>query len=117
VEQRRRRLPRENIGWPGRYRFDGDPDDRWGDCQVIDVSLLGAGVLLFGTLPSRLVGRTLTVEVVTPAGASITIRIAGETRNVTPGPDGGTRIGIEFTDISETERSILDVMGHMKIVW
>lgn len=117
MEQRRRRLPRENTGWPGRFRFDGDPEDRWGDCQVIDISLLGAGVLLYGTVPGRLVSRTLNIEVETPAGASITIRICGEIRHVSPGKDGGTRIGMEFTDLSDTERSILDVMSHMQIVW
>jgi hypothetical protein len=30
---------------------------------------------------------------------------------------GGTRVGIEFGDLSETERAILHVLEHMRVVW
>jgi hypothetical protein len=117
VEQRRRRLPRESAGWPGRFRFDNQPAHSSADCRILDISLIGAGLELFGTLPGDCIGRGLSVEVETPAGASITLRLNGVVRNVGPGQEGGTRVGIEFTGLSETERSIIDVMGHMRIVW
>jgi len=116
-EQRRRRLPREVAGWPGKFRFETGPAHAMGDCRILDLSLIGAGLELFGTLPGDILGRTILVEVETPAGASITLRFAGVARNVNEGQDGGTRVGIEFTNLSETERSIMDVMGHMRIVW
>lgn len=117
MEQRRRRIPREDAGWPGRYRFEGDARGEWGNCRVIDISLLGVGIELFGSVPSNAIGRRVTVEVETPAGASVLLQLAGVCRHTSPGREGGTRTGIEFTGLSETERSILEIMGHMQIVW
>ncbi len=117
MEQRRRRLPRESAGWRGRYRFENAPDHGSQECRILDLSLIGVGVEVFGTLPAEAVGRHVTVEVETPAGASITLLLSGVVRNTGPGQEGGTRLGVEFTGLSETERAIIDVMGHMRIVW
>jgi hypothetical protein len=137
VEQRRRRVPRQEADWPGRYRFecergaghgavdgdgeagDGDGEDpaKWGRCRVIDISVIGAGIEIFGAAPSAVVGRKLIVEVETPAGASVSIRMVGEVRNSSPGSQGGARVGIEFVDLSRTERSILEALERMQVVW
>ena len=117
VDERRRRLPREVAGWHGRFEFEGQPAHSSKECRIIDISLIGVGLELFGTLPDELMGRELSVVVETPAGASISLRLNGVIRNIGPGPSGGTRVGVEFTGLSETERSIVDVMSHMQIVW
>jgi hypothetical protein len=114
VHERRRRLPRQGADWPGRYTLDGET---WGACEVLDISILGAGVELFEPPDGELMGRQITVEVETPAGASITLRMTGQIRNIAPGPKGGTRVGTEFANLSETERAILDVLEHMRVVW
>lgn len=116
MEEQRRRVPREPAGWPGSYRFDTD-DGAAGECRVIDISIIGAGVEVHGTLPDRVVGRRVVVEAQAPSGGSISLRITGECRYVSPGGAGGTRVGIEFTDLTETERSILAVLGKMQVVW
>jgi c-di-GMP-binding flagellar brake protein YcgR len=117
VDERRRRVPRQEAGWPGRYRFEGEPETEWGRCRVIDISIIGAGTEVFGAVPPIPFGRRRLIQVETPAGAAIKLQLLGEVRNFTRGPEGGTRIGIEFTDVSETERSILEVLSHMRVVW
>jgi PilZ domain len=113
----RRRLPRQGAGWPAKYTIEGVPRGAWGACEVIDISILGAGLLLFGAAPPDIIGRQILVEVQTPSGASITLQMVGEARNCSPGSRGGTRVGIEFGHLSDTERAILNVLEHMRVVW
>ena len=114
VDERRRRLPRQEADWPGRYTLDGGT---WRACQILDISILGTGLEIFEPAEPELIGRVITVEVETPAGASITLRMTGEIRNLAAGPKGGTRLGTQFADLSETERAILQVLEHMRVVW
>src|ERR1700720_4194572 len=58
----RRRVPRVSADWPGRYRIEGDPPSDWGDCTIIDISVAGVGVELFGAVPEDLIGCRLAVE-------------------------------------------------------
>jgi hypothetical protein len=88
-----------------------------GDCDVIDISILGAGIEVYGDVPGDLLGRRLVAEVQAPIGASVSIRLVGEVRYTEQGANGGTRVGIEFTDLSETERQILHMMELLKVVW
>src|SRR5271156_5117234 len=114
MDERRRRLPRQEADWPGQYTLDGGT---WGSCEVLDISILGAGLEIFGPPQGELMGRQITVEVETPAGASITLRMTGELGNIAAGPRGGTGVGTQFADLSETEKAILDVLEHMRVVW
>jgi PilZ domain len=120
--ERRRRAPRVSTsGWSGRYVVEDDPESSWNECNVLDISVLGVGLEAFPTDPGdvseALIGRRIVVHVQAPTGASVTVRLIGRAKNVTPGRDGGTRVGLEFVDLSETERSILRVMELMKVVW
>ena len=85
----------------------------------MDISVLGAGLELFGTVPpfDSLVGHDLVVEVQTAAGSAITLQILGKILYLGPGKLGGTRVGLEFTALSTTERAILDVLENMHAVW
>ena len=60
---------------------------------MIDISVIGVGLELFGSPPEDLIGRRLVVEVQTPIGASVGIHLVGEVRNTAPGPDGGSGWG------------------------
>ena len=110
----RRRVPRQTTGWSGKCSFGDEQDSH--DCRVLDISVIGAGIEVFDGVPDP-IGSRLTVEVSTPAGASVSLRLVGEIKNVGPGRDGGTRVGIEFADLSATERSLLTLLGEMKMVW
>jgi len=57
---------------------------------------------------SDLVSHRVSVRL--PVGASIDVTLTGEVRNAKAGPDGIVRLGIELAGLSETERSIVDLM-------
>ncbi len=113
MELRRRVLRVVTSEWSGTYT---DTDDAR-HCKVIDISVLGVGLELFGDVADDLHGHRLSIEIQPPVGGSITLRLTGTVRNVTLGSDGTTRAGLEFVDLSENEQAILSVMAHMGIGW
>jgi hypothetical protein len=115
----RRRLPRQKTDWLATYTIEGVPGRLWGACEVLDISILGAGIWLSEAPRPEddLIGRPILVEVQAPAGASITLQMLGEIRYTEAGPRGGTRVGVEFLHLSDTEKAILDVLEHMRAVW
>jgi hypothetical protein len=122
--QKRRRLPRQEAHWQGKYTIEGGPSGLWGACEIVDISILGTGLEIFEdsqhvlrSIEGDLIGRRILVEVQTPAGASITLQMVGEIRYSTEGSRGGTRIGLQFNDLSDTERAILNVLEAMQAVW
>ena len=96
MRRRQRRLPRVEAGWPAKYMTEGAPPGTWHACEVVDISILGAGLELFEVAPPTVVGRQILVEVQTQAGASITLQMVGEVRYSRAGSRGGTRVGIEL---------------------
>jgi hypothetical protein len=115
--QYRRRVPRQRIGWSGQYLVEDTPDVGWRECLVVDISVLGAGVELYGIHSADLLGDRVIVDVNSPVGTSISVRMAGNVRNTAPGPSGGLRIGMEFIGLNDTERSILNTLERLQIAW
>jgi hypothetical protein len=111
-----RRVPRQAVGWSGKCMFADDPAPLWAECQVLDISILGAGIEVFGPIGDDLIGREITAEVLTSNG-SVNIRLVGVVRGVSPGPQGGIRAAIEFSGLSDSERTILDALERMRVVW
>jgi hypothetical protein len=100
-------------GWSGTYT----DDDAAHHCKVIDISVLGLGLELIGEVPADLIGHRLSIEIQAPVGNSVRLRLIGQVRNISPTKDGSTRAGLEFVDLSETERAILNTMELMKVAW
>ncbi len=114
----RRRAPRvATEGWPGRYIVEDDPHSGWIECRVLDISLIGVGLELFGHIESDLLGHRLIVHVQTPVGESVSIRLVGRVMNVGKGNEGGTRAGLEFVGLSDSEQSILKTLELMRVAW
>jgi hypothetical protein len=107
VEQIRRRLPRQFTDWQGRYLIEGDPDRRWTECRVIDISSAGAGLEVVGSNPRGACGDRIIVA----------IQLCGEVRSCIPGKDDRSRIGIEFVDLTEAERRYLESLAELQAVW
>lgn len=106
--ENRRRAQRQSAVWMGTCHIEGEPSHLWQDCGVFDFSSLGVGMDLRQPGSSDLVGRRVSVRL--PVGASIDMLLTGAVRNAKAGPDGIVRAGLEFTGLSETERSIVDLL-------
>ena len=113
--ENRRRAERQSAVWIGLCHVQGDSLDHWRDCGVFDLSAFGVGMDLRHPDPSDLVGRSVSVRL--PIGVSMDMTLTGEVRNAKDGPDGIVRIGIEFEDVSDTERSIVDLLERDTLRW
>ncbi|MGA3147844.1 MAG: hypothetical protein ABSF33_10240 [Acidimicrobiales bacterium] len=100
-------MPRQFTDWRGKFMFENDPEHRWRDCRVLDVSSAGAGLELLGTRQDQIVGGRLLLAV----------HLRGELRNVGRGRDDCLRAGIEFVDLTDGERAYLDSLAELQVAW
>ncbi len=117
MKMRRRRVPRQAAGWFGKCLVEDDPQAVWSECRVVDISILGAGIEVFGAPLRNLVGQRLAVEVQPSAAASLSIHLVGEIKNVAAAPRGRVRLGMEFIDLTDSERSFVHVLEQMRMAW
>jgi hypothetical protein len=108
--ERRRRVARYKAGWSGFCHVEGESPSGWRDCRVVDISMLGVGIRMQHLRPSDLPGSRVSVEL--PAvGDSINIRLEGTVKHVTRTALRATvRVGVEFSGLTHTERSILEAL-------
>jgi hypothetical protein len=77
----------------------------WHDCQVLDVSDDGAGLQLFGSIPrDEVVVLELRDQVAQANGLQLRSRVC----HVAESADGTVRAGVEFVDVTDLERALLD---------
>jgi len=103
----RRLLPRQFADWRGKYLFEGEPDETWRDCRVIDISTAGAGLELLDTTPDETVGQHILLAV----------HLRGEFRNAAPCRKDGLRAGIQFVGLSRAESDYLDSLAVLQAKW
>jgi hypothetical protein len=113
VENRRRAERRSGI-WMGTCHVEGDSPNLTRDCGIFDISTLGVGMDFHYADPMRLEGRRVSVHL--PLGDSVEVAFTGEVRNVRAGPGGIVRAGIEFVDLMDSERSIVDLLEYDAVV-
>ena len=94
----------------GTCHVSGDAPNLVRDCGIFDISTLGVGMDFHYADPMRLEGRRVAVRL--PLGDSVEVAFTGEVRNVRPGPGGIVRTGIEFVDLMDSERSIVDLLEY-----
>jgi hypothetical protein len=107
VHELRRFVPRQFADWNGAYLIEDDPERRWRDCRVIDISSAGAGIEL-GDPPHQ-----------AHEGSHIflAIHLRGEIRNTLTLLDDRLRVGAEFVDLTEAERHYLASMTELETRW
>jgi hypothetical protein len=106
----RRRAQRQPTAWAGFCHIDGEPPEKWRDCEVIDVSAHGLGITFHHPQPWDLVNRRIFVDV-SAIGDSVNIRLEGEIRDAAFTLEGDIRVGIEFMGLSPAEQAITAVLG------
>jgi PilZ domain len=107
--QIRRLLPRQIVDWSGSFAIEGSGDAQhiWRGCRVIDISAGGAGVEICNPDPDIEVGETLVLA----------LRLRGEIRDTRARYEDRLRVGIQFIDMSERERSYLDSLINLQARW
>jgi hypothetical protein len=85
--------------------LEGRSDKSWRECHVLDVSRSGAGVELFDATQEAMRGQRVVLEMEVPPAV---LRLRGEVRHISPGVNGGLRVGLQFTGLSALERDMLD---------
>lgn len=98
----RRRVPRQLAGWSGTCLMEGELESARRECRVVDISMLGLGLVFEHPSPSRLVDRHVSVEV-SAVDDRVNIRLEGIVRYATVTAGGTVRAGVEFDDDAETE--------------
>ena len=105
--ERRRLLPRQFTDWRGKYMIEDDPEGRWRDCRVVDVSSAGAGLELLDATPEETCGKKILLAV----------QLQGEVRNAEALASERLRVGIQFVDLTDAERKYLESMAELQAVW
>ncbi len=103
----RRLLPRQLTDWRGKCLFEDEPDQQWRDCRVLDVSSAGAAVELLNMSPGELVGSRMLLAV----------HLRGELRHFQGTDSGRLRAGIQFVDLSDSERIYLESLEELQATW
>jgi hypothetical protein len=103
----RRLLPRQFTDWHGRYMIEGDPDERWRPCRVVDVSTLGAGLELFDVTPDEMAGQSIILSV----------DLRGEVKHAVEARSDGLRVGIQFDDLTEAESTYVKSLVRLQAHW
>jgi len=106
----RRRVPRQLAGWSGTCVMDSEADTMQRECRVVDISMLGLGLVFRHPSPSNIVGRRISVEV-SAVDDRVIIRLEGIVRHATVTPEGAVRVGVEFHDDEESESYSITTEG------
>jgi hypothetical protein len=103
----RRLLPRQLTDWRGKCLFEDDPIQRWRDCRVLDVSSAGAAVELLDMRPEEIMSSRMLLAV----------HLRGELRHTQGMDSGRLRAGIQFVDLSLSERLYLESLEELQATW
>jgi hypothetical protein len=121
THDRRRRVPRQGTRRSGAYQWKDDLQSAWRDCEVIDISVLGARLKISQAACNDLIGREITVELHKGdalTGAMKRSRLSGVVRDARSDFDGETGVGIQFLgDLPWSEQAVLEGYERMRLSW
>jgi hypothetical protein len=99
---------RHQGGWVARLSVESPPPPGWHECRVVDVSLGGVAIDVVGPPPVLDAGVRVELQLDGAGGAGLQLR--GSTRNVAATADGGSRVGIEWSELGVLERELLSLL-------
>jgi c-di-GMP-binding flagellar brake protein YcgR len=102
----RRRSTRLAAGWSGRYTLDTRPHDPY-QCRVLDISLGGASLELFGPAPLEYEG--IRVEFRSEA-LPVGLHLPARARHLGPSTSTGMRVGVEWHDLTRAHAIMLNAI-------
>jgi hypothetical protein len=108
MAQLRRAIPRQPADWPGKYRFRDDPERRWRDCAVSDISTAGGRLRLFHSTPD---------EAASGGQIEVLVQLYGDIRNTVPGKNNDVSVGIEFVGLTDEAESAVQALKSTGTRW
>ncbi|MGD0380651.1 MAG: PilZ domain-containing protein [Acidimicrobiales bacterium] len=105
--QLRRLLPRQFADWGGAYLIEDEPERRWRDCRVIDISSAGAGVELIDAPWEASAGNHILIAV----------HLRGEIRHTGPSQGDRLRIGTQFVGLTDAQGEALASFESVEARW
>ena len=88
------------------YMIVGDPEARWRECRIVDISPAGAGLKLAEAAPGEAEGKEIVVA----------IQLKAEVR-YTEEEDDEIRVGTQFVDLSDSEHEYLTSLQELNARW
>lgn len=108
MRELRRSIPRQVTDWRGKYMIEGDVEEHWRDCRVLDISSAGAGLELLETTAEETEGRNIVLAV----------HLKATVRNATNGNAGDrVRVGAQFVDLSTPELDYIKSLATVGARW
>jgi hypothetical protein len=98
----RRRSTRVTAGWQGRYTLDDHPDEHY-RCTIVDVSLGGAGLVLFGPAPLDNAGMHVELNAPIP-------QFRARLRCMGPATTSGVQVGVEWQELTREHIMLLNAV-------
>ena len=110
---KRRCAERRPASWRGACQVHDDPDAvGWRECEVLDISSYGVGLVVRHRRPSEMVGHEIQVQVPARAG-SLSACLQGTVRNAVITEPGYARVGIEFSGLTRAEEALAIVLDAL----
>lgn len=107
MQQLQTLLPRHFTDWRGKYMIEGDPEGRWRDCRIVDMSSAGAGLELLDAKPEETAGKSIIIA----------MQFRGEVRHAEPTRNKRLRTGVQFVDLTDEHRVYLQSLAELEAVW
>jgi c-di-GMP-binding flagellar brake protein YcgR len=108
----RRSVVRQTVAWDGMFRIDNGSETPWRLCRIMDISPGGATLVPRDAISTEITGATVVVCL--PVLHDFAIQLAGEVRHVTTGVESAPLVGIQFCDLSSSERDFLASIRAMR---
>jgi len=107
IHQLRRFIPRQFADWEGTYLVASDPEKRFRDCRVVDISSAGAGIELVDA----------PMQVAEGTHLFVAVHLQAEVRHIGTLRDDRVRVGTQFIDLSDAELAYLDSLTELEVRW
>ena len=98
MDMDQRRVPRQIAGWNVSYRLERRPSRGWHGCRMLDLSPAGAAIEVYDAPAAELRGASIVVDFEIGARVGSGVQLRGVVRDTGPGPYGGIRVGLEFSE-------------------
>ena len=92
-DEQRRLIRRHMTDWRGKYMIEGDLEDRWRDCRVIDTSAAGVGLELLDASPTETDGCRVVLA----------LQLRVEIRHSREVSEGRMRVGAQFVELTDRD--------------